>query len=309
MQRLAFIFPGQGSQKKGMGQDLYYAFPIVKEIYDEADSIMGYSLSQLSFRGPEERLQETEHTQPAVLTNSWAIASLLKDLGLLPTYAAGHSLGEYTALLLAGVFNFSDALGLVRLRGELMEKACAQGQGSMAAILGLANEEVASLCQTIHGVVVPANYNAPGQVVISGEKAAVAEASMLAKERGAKRVIPLKVSGPFHSPLMEEATIRLEEEIKNIPLRSPSLEVVANTSALPLKDVEEIRKNLVAQLVSPVRWEESMVWMLDKGVDLFIEVGPSKVLKGLMRYIRRGATAYHVEDLESLEIAKKALLA
>lgn len=310
MQRLAFIFPGQGSQKKGMGEDLYHAFPKVKEIYDEADEIMGYSLSQLSFKGPEERLKKTEYTQPAVLTNSWAIASLLKEFGILPTFTAGHSLGEYTALLLAGVFDFSTALQLVRLRGELMEKTCEEGRGSMAAILGLKPEVVASLCQETQegSIVVPANFNAPGQVVISGEREAVLKASALARERGAKRVIPLKVSGPFHSPLMEEAAQVLERELERLTLHTPSLQVVANASASPLKSVEEIKKSLVRQLVSPVRWEESMGWMLHKGVHLFVEVGPGKVLKGLMRYIDRDVTTYHIEDLKSLEETQEALM-
>ena len=304
MEKIAFLFPGQGSQKVGMGKDFCAEFDAAREVYQQADQLLDFSLSSLSFQGPEEKLGQTEYTQPAVLTASWAISRVLEEeYGLQPTHAAGHSLGEYTALLQAGSLDFPSALQLVQIRGRLMEEAYPAGQGTMAAIIALQREEVNRICEQLkeQGVVVPANFNCPGQVVISGSKEAVERAAELAEEEGARRVIFLKVSGPFHSPLMQEAADKYGQKIEATTFREPGIEVVANATGGLVSTVAEIKKALIQQLTATVKWEDSMRLLVNRGVDTLIEVGPGEVLKGLMRRIDRKPRILNVEDPASLQ--------
>ncbi|UCF79855.1 MAG: ACP S-malonyltransferase [Candidatus Eiseniibacteriota bacterium] len=273
-----------------MGGELCQEYPAARHTYEEADSILGFPLSEVSFRGPEEVLRETRNTQPAIFVHSVAVFRVLSEAGLRPSLAAGHSLGEYSALTAAGALDFADALPLVRKRGELMYEAGVKRPGTMAAVLGLSSEEVETLCRDVAevGVVQPANLNSPNQTVISGEVAAVERAVQTASERGAKRAIRLPVSGAFHSPLMQPASEELSAILAGVNIRPASFPVVANFSAAPVQGPEEIRRNLAEQVLGAVRWQESMQYMLASGVNHFIEVGPGNVLKGLLRGIDRG---------------------
>jgi [acyl-carrier-protein] S-malonyltransferase len=285
MSGYAFLFPGQASQTVGMGQDLYELSDAVRAIFDEADQVMGTALTKLCFEGPAEELSQTAVTQPAVFVHSVAALRLLAAGGLEPQCVAGHSLGEYSALVAAGVLEFSDALKLVVKRGRLMQEAGEKSPGKMAAIIGLDDQAVADLCgQTGEGAV-PANYNAPGQVVVSGEVAAVDQVQELAREAGAKRVIELPVSGAFHSRLMAPAAEELEELLKAAPLASPRVPVVTNVAASPARDAEELRQQLIRQMTHPVRWTESIRAIAEMGVGRAAEVGPGSVIKGLVRRI------------------------
>jgi len=289
---IGLLFPGQGSQYVGMGSKLWDAYPVARKTYEEADSILGFSLSELSFRGPEEALKETRNTQPAIFVHSIAAFRVLSEAGLRPVVAAGHSLGEYSALTATRSLSFSDALPLVRKRGELMYEAGVKRPGTMAAILGLTEEQVEDLCRDASqlGIVQPANLNSAKQIVISGEIAAVEEAVKIASERGAKRAVKLPVSGAFHSPLMQSASEGLSGLLSQVRIGSASFPVVANFSASAVMEPEEIRRNLAQQVLGAVRWQESVDCMLSRGVKHFVEVGPGNVLKGLMRGIDRGAT-------------------
>jgi [acyl-carrier-protein] S-malonyltransferase len=303
---IAFVFPGQGAQKVGMGKALAEAFPICRRTFDEADLALGESLSTLCFDGPDDRLMLTENTQPAILAMSTAVARLAVSKGVRPAFAAGHSLGEYSAHVAAGTVSFADALRTVRRRGRYMQEAVPVGEGAMAAILGLDLDGVARACaEAAEGqVVTPANLNAPGQVVIAGHKAAVERAGERAKALGARRAIPLAVSAPFHCPLMKPAENRLAPELRALPAHDPAFPVVANVDALPKKTAADAVEALVKQVSSPVRWEDVVRRLLADGATAFVELGPGTVLAGLIRKIERSATVVSVEhptDVTALE--------
>jgi [acyl-carrier-protein] S-malonyltransferase len=302
---IAFVFPGQGAQKVGMGKALAEAFPICREAFDEADAALGESLSRLCFEGPEDRLLLTENTQPAVLAVSVATCRLVVSRGVQPAFLAGHSLGEYSAHVAAGTLSFADALRTVRRRGRYMQEAVPVGQGAMAAILGLDAAAVAQACEAASAelpqrIVSPANLNAPGQVVIAGHADAVQRAGEGAKARGAKRVIPLAVSAPFHCPLMKPAELRLTPDLRALTLRDPQVPVVANVDAEAKRTAADSVDALIRQVASPVRWEDVVRRMIAEGVGTFIELGPGTVLSGLIRKIDKSVTALSVEDPDGL---------
>jgi [acyl-carrier-protein] S-malonyltransferase len=286
MGKIAFVFPGQGSQTVGMGQQLAEQYPEVMQYFNKADEKLSTELSKLIFEGPQEELTKTVNTQPALLTTSLAILERFNKAAIKPDYVAGHSLGEYTALVAAGALTFEDGVYAVRKRGEFMEGAVPNGEGSMAAILGLDREPLSNVTAEISESGFPvslANLNCPGQIVISGSRKGVELASTKAKEAGAKRAIPLEVSGPFHSSLMRPAAGQLREVLNGIDMKDAQIPVIANVSANPMTKAEEIKENLIEQLYSPVLWEDSVVKMIDSGVDTFIEIGPGKVLSGLIK--------------------------
>jgi [acyl-carrier-protein] S-malonyltransferase len=289
---LAFIFPGQGSQNVGMGRALADAFPICRQTFDEADAALGESVSQLCFEGPEAALTLTENTQPAILAVSTAAERLLASRGLRPAFVAGHSLGEYSANVAAGTFSFADGLRIVRRRGRFMQEAVPAGAGAMSAILGLTAEQIEQACaEAAEGEVVgPANLNGPGQIVIAGSREAVARAGARAKALGAKLIVPLKVSAPFHCALMKPAETRLAPELRALAAADPAIPVVANVDAEPKRDARSAIEALVAQVSSPVRWEGVVRRLASEGVTSYVEVGPGTVLSGLVRKIHPDAT-------------------
>ena len=298
---IAFVFPGQGAQKVGMGKALAAAFPVCRETFEEADAALGEALSTLCFEGPEDRLQLTENTQPAILAVSVAACRLAESTGVRAAFAAGHSLGEYSAHVAAGTLSFADALRTVRRRGQYMQQAVPVGEGAMSAILGLDAEAVGAACRdaaaaTGGRVVSPANINAPGQVVIAGHHDAVAKAGALAKEKGAKRVIPLAVSAPFHCALMKPAEERLAPELRALATTDPAIPVVANVDAEPKRSAAAAIEALVQQVSSPVRWDDVVRRLIAEGVTRFVELGPGTVLAGLIRKIDRSVTVVSVEE-------------
>ena len=299
---IAFLFPGQGSQAVGMGKELAEKYPAARKTFEEADDALGYKLSQLCFEGPEEQLRLTEITQPAILTASVAAFRVLAEKGLRPGFVAGHSLGEYSAHVAAGTISFSDAVRTVRSRGRYMQEAVPVGVGAMAAILGLELERVTALCHdAAEGEVCePANINSAEQIVISGHKAAVERAATLATERGAKRAVLLQVSAPFHCSLMKPAQDRLAADLVALAFQKPAVPVVCNVDAALVTDVERSRDALVRQVTGAVNWEQSMRLLIAQGVQTFVEVGPGKVLCGLMRQIDRTKAALNVGDEASL---------
>jgi [acyl-carrier-protein] S-malonyltransferase len=304
MTEAVFLFPGQGSQFVGMGSELFRDFPLARQAYEEAGEALGIDLAKISFEGPEEELTKTKNTQPAILTHSVAALRVLDSQGIRPRAAAGHSLGEYSAYVAAGSLSLADAVRLVRRRGELMYEAGLERPGAMAAILGMGGADVEALCRDIEsGIVVAANLNSPGQVVISGDPPAVTEAMEKSKEAGARKAVALNVSGAFHSPLMESARRGLTSALSEVEIQPASIPVVANASAEVVSDPEKIRESLARQLMSPVRWEESMRRLLEEPGPPFLEVGPGKVLKGVLRAIERSATCDSVGapgDMEAI---------
>jgi [acyl-carrier-protein] S-malonyltransferase len=298
------LFPGQGSQAVGMGAALAGAFPAARRVFDEANEALGFDLARLCFEGPEAELTKTKNAQPAILAHSIAALRVLEERGVRPQAAAGHSLGEYSAYVAAGSLSLADAVRLVRRRGELMYEAGLDRPGTMAAILGLEGEVVADLCAEVtDGVVAPANFNSPGQVVVSGEPGAVETLMAAARARGAKRTLPLNVSGAFHSPLMANAAAGLRAALAEVTIQPAAVPVIANASAEAVTLPEAIRDSLYRQLSAAVRWEESMRLLLRNPGPPFVEVGPGKVLRGLLRAIDRDArceTAGEPADLEAL---------
>lgn len=309
--KLAFLFPGQGAQGVGMGQALADRHPAARHVFETADRALGYRLSDICWKGPAEELKKTVHAQPALLTHSIAAWKLLEAEGVRPHWVAGHSLGEYSACVAAGALEFEDAVRVVHRRGELMYQAGLDRPGTMAAILGLDRAQVEDVCgrAASAGVVCAANLNAPGQVVISGERAAVVRACELARGAGAKRVIPLEVSGAFHSPLMESAAQGLTEALEAVSVHDALVPVVANVSAEPLRRGGEIRAALSAQLLGAVRWEDSMRRLLDAGATGFIEVGTGTVLRGLLRMVDKSVPSWNVDDPQSLQATLAGLKA
>jgi len=309
MTKIAFIFPGQGSQSVGMGQEFVENSADSKAFYNRADQSLGFDLSKLMLEGPAEELTLTYHAQPALLTTGVMVAERLQAAGITPNFAAGHSLGEYGALVIAGVLSFEDAVAVVHKRGLYMNEAVPAGQGAMAAILGLELEALHEVTEKISKAGNPvqvANVNCPGQIVISGTKEGVEKASVAAKEAGAKRAIPLVVSGPFHSELMRPSSDKLAATLAAISLSDPQIPVIGNVMAKELVDVSAIQQELIEQVYSAVQWEASVREMIAQGVDVFIECGPGKVLSGLVKKIDRSVATYCVYDEASLEAVIEA---
>ncbi len=307
--KIAFVFPGQGSQHVGMGKELWENFGEVRSLYDEASAALGYDLRELSFNGPVDELNKTFRTQPSLLTASIAAQRVLTVRGIKPCVVAGHSLGEYSAIVAAGVVSFGDAVRLTEKRGAFMQEAVPEGKGLMAAVIGLGRNKVDELCLSVEsGYVSPANYNCPGQIVIAGEKTAVEDAMKLAKGAGAKRVLALAVSAPSHCTLMAEASNRLAALLDTIEFRDPSVPIVNNADAIFLTNAEKIKISLVKQLSRPLLWEDSIRRIASDGIDTFVEVGPGKVLSGLIKRIEPSAKLFNVEDMESLNRTVEAVL-
>jgi [acyl-carrier-protein] S-malonyltransferase len=310
MGKLAFLFPGQASQYPGMGKELAEKYPAARSVFDEADKALGFSLSELCFNGSEEALKLTANTQPAILTVSVAAYRVLAEKGVRPDFVAGHSLGEYSALTAAGALEFSDAVRLVRHRGEYMQTAVPEGVGAMAAILGLAPAQVTELCRKAADgqVVSPANLNSPEQTVISGNAEAVKRAVEMASAGGAKRAVMLPVSAPFHSALMAPAAERLQQDLKATKFQTLRVPLVTNADAEIISSGDEARESLVRQVTLPVRWEESVRELVEQGVNTFVEVGPGRVLTGLLRQIDRSVHVFNVEDEKSLNSTLERLV-
>ena len=309
MGKLAFVFPGQGSQYAGMGKELAEKFPVARAVFEEADQALGFPLSRLCFEGPEEELKLTANTQPAVLACSVAAYCVLEEKGLAPDYVAGHSLGEYSALVASGCLSLREAIVTVRRRGEYMQDAVPAGQGAMAAILGLPADRVKEICQQVAQgqVVSPANLNSSEQTVIAGHAPAVERALEAAQAAGAKRALRLPVSAPFHCELMEPAVLPLTRELEKIRFGDLKVPLVSNVDADLIEAAAEARQALLRQVAAPVRWEESMRKLIQLGCDRVVEVGPGKVLTGLWRQIDRNLTVLNVEDVASLEKTLAAL--
>ncbi len=306
---VAFVFPGQGSQRVGMGRELWERVPAARAVFEEADRTLGQPLSTLCFEGPEDQLQLTANTQPAILTTSVAAWRALEARGVRPAWVAGHSLGEYSALVAGGVLSLADAVSTVRLRGQFMQEAVPVGQGAMAAVLGLDGPAVEAAClQAAQGeVVAPANINSPGQIVIAGHTAAVERAMAVCKAAGAKRAVRLPVSAPFHCALMRPAQERLEAHLATVRFDEPAVPLVNNVAAQVIRSAALCRTGLVGQVSAPVRWQESVERLVAEGVDVLVEVGPGTVLSGLVKRIAKGARVLNVEDAASLEQTVAAL--
>lgn len=304
MGKIAFVFPGQGAQKVGMAKDVYDALPQAAQLFKTADEVLGFSISELAFEGPEEQLKQTANTQPALLTASIALFEALKSKNITPDYVAGHSLGEYSALVAANTLDFEQAVAIVRARGQYMEQAVPAGQGAMAAVLGAEREPLAALCAEISATgqaVELANVNCPGQIVVSGSVEGVNAVSARVKEIGGKRAIMLEVSGPFHSSLMKSAADQLSERLEAVSFRDATVPVVANVTAKTVTQGSDIQALLVEQVYSPVLWEDSVRFLIHEGVDTFIEIGPGNVLTGLIKKIDKNVRLINISSLESIE--------
>jgi len=300
--KTAFIFSGQGAQYVGMGKDLFENFPTARQIYEEADEVLQTKISKLSFEGPDAKLQETENTQPAILTHSIACFYLLKEQGIVPDVVAGLSLGEYSALVASESLEFKDAVPLVKKRGKYMQEAVPLGKGTMAAIIGLEREQVLDICReaSSEGIVEAANFNCPGQTVVAGEVQAVNKAVELAKAQGAKKAVMLAVSAPFHCSLLKPAAENLARDLENIALKDIKIPVVSNVNAEFVSESGKVKELLIKQVNSPVMWEDCVKKMIDSGVDTFVEVGPGKTLSSFVKKIDRTLKVTNVEDTESL---------
>lgn len=306
MGKVAFVFPGQGAQAVGMGKEIYDTVPASREIFETADKVLGFDLSTMIFEGPDAELKQTFNTQPALLATSIAYLEALRVKGIEADFVAGHSLGEYSALVATGVLSLEDAVAIVRARGNFMEQAVPGGQGAMAAVLGADRDALSQLCVNVSEsghIVELANINCPGQIVISGSQLGVAAVSERVKEAGGKRAIQLEVSGPFHSSMMKVAAEQLEVELNSVTFHEPKIPVVANVTALTVTSGETIRELLVQQVYSPVLWEDSVRYLIDQGVDTFIEIGPGNVLTGLIKKIDKTVKLININSLESLETA------
>lgn len=310
--KYALVFPGQGAQEVGMGKALFDNFASARDVFNEVDESLGFPLSKIIFEGPEEELRLTAYTQPSILAVGIAALRVLeKDMGmeLSPALAAGHSLGEYTALVASGSISLKDGATIVHLRGKWMQEAVPQGEGAMAAIMGVEAEELKKICAEVspNGECQPANFNAPGQIVISGAASFVDKAVALAKERGAKRAVPLNVSAPFHSKLMRPVAHKLDEQFEKCKWNEPKYPIVSNAWAKPLSNVAEIRKALYEQTYSPVLWEDSVIEMANSGIENFIELGPGNVLAGLIKRCRKGLNCISACTPETLATVKATL--
>ncbi len=301
MNKLAFVFPGQGSQKVGMGQDVSEKYPEAKAVFDQADEKLGFSLTELISAGSQELLTKSENAQPALVATSAAILRVLEEAGIKADYAIGHSLGEYSALVAADFLTAADAVYLVHQRGKLMEAAVPDGAGAMAAVLGLDAETIESVTEAISLPVQIANYNCPGQIVISGSKEGIEQATEALKEKGAKRVMPLAVSGPFHSELMKPAAEKFADVLKTVTIQDGAIPVINNVDAALLTDKAELEDKLVRQIYSPVRFEQSIRELIAQGVDTFVEIGAGKVASGLIKKIDRDVKVLNASDVASLE--------
>ncbi|HMM21418.1 MAG TPA: ACP S-malonyltransferase [Selenomonadales bacterium] len=304
MTKTAFVFPGQGSQAVGMGKELYELYPSARAVFEEADEALGFSITDMCFNGPEEELRKTFHTQPAILTVSVACYRVLAENGIAPAVVGGHSLGEYSALVAAGVLSFAEAVRLVRKRGQLMQEAVPLGEGSMAAILGLERDQIIQICEAVQaasGPVQAVNFNCPGQVVIAGATKAVEAAVEALKQAGAKRAVPLPVSAPFHSTLMKPAAEKLAAELDKVTVTDAAIPVVANVNGRIVTKGDEIKTLLIQQAASPVLWEDCVGQIVHFGAKLFVEVGPGKVLTGFTKKIVKDAETLNVEDNASLQ--------
>lgn len=307
--KIAFVFPGQGSQYVGMGKELSERYKAAEAVFTTADRRLGIKLSEMCFEGPEEELILTVNTQPAILTTSVALLKIVEEEGIRCDYVAGHSLGEYSALVAAQALDFEDALWLVRQRGTYMQEAVPPGEGTMAALLGIEEEKVRELCAASadYGVVEPANYNSPGQIVIAGSTPAVTKAVELAREYGAKRAMLLSVSGPFHSSLLQPASDKLAAALEQVSLKQASVPVMSNVSAELAAAPHEMRENLIRQVSSAVLWQQSVARLIELGVTTFVEIGPGKVLSGLIKKIDKNVAVLNISDPANLEESLTAL--
>ncbi len=305
--KIAFLFPGQGSQYVSMGKQLHDEFPLARRAYEKASEILGWDLARLSFEGPKSELTLTCHTQPAILVHSHVACALLRERGFKPSLALGHSLGEYSALLAAGAIDFSTSVELVKKRGRFMHEAVPAQGGAMAALLGIEREAAEAVCEEVEGVVEVANYNAPGQYVLSGEKRAVESAARLAKDRGVRKVVMLPVGAPFHCSLLSEAAERMSEVLDEANIADPSIPVYANVTAEPVREAKRVKELLKRQIRSAVRWEDSVRAAGEEMPDAAVELGPGKTLSGLNKRILRDIPVHNVEDAQSLEKTISAL--
>ncbi|GIM47551.1 malonyl CoA-acyl carrier protein transacylase [Collibacillus ludicampi] len=303
MKKMAFVFPGQGAQTVGMGKEMADQFGEARSVFAEADEALGFKLSDLIFSGPEDKLRLTYYTQPALLTTSIAIYRVFAKEGFVPAFLAGHSLGEYSALVVAGAMDFSDAVRIVHARGKFMDEAVPAGVGSMSAVMGAERNLIEEICRQVTAEVGPvelANINCPGQIVISGKAEAVEEAGNRLSANGAK-IVRLSVSGPFHSSLMQPAAEKLQQVLEEVEIRDAAVPVVANVSARPVVKAAEIREVLYQQVSASVLWEDSVRFMLDEGVEAFVEIGSGKVLSGLIKKVNRRIPTFNIQDPASLE--------